>query len=129
MINETLKQRRRADELSQTWDAYFPSVPIGVEYWMATLDEMPTVVLTRAIKHLARKRVQLRGNMTLEQMLTYLQSSCVLSLKQDIASGIYKADQFPSLICLTTPQVGKSVNATSTATTTVTEEEEPSWNR
>jgi len=106
MISETIKQRRRADELSQIWDAYFPSAPVDVEHWMAALDDIPMVVLTKAIKHLARKRVQLRGNMTLEQMLTYLESSCVLSLKQDIASGIYKADQFknPSLARLTKTQ-------------------------
>ena len=106
MISETLKQRKRADELSQVWDAYFPSMPVGVEYFMVALEDIPMVVLTKGIKHLARKRIQLRGNMTLEQMLSYLDSSCVLSIKQDIASGIYKADQFKnqSLAHLTTTQ-------------------------
>jgi hypothetical protein len=94
VISEISKQRKRADELSQIWESYFPALPVGIEYWMVALEGMPFGVLVKGIKHTARKRVQLRGNMTLDQMMTYLDSSCTLTLKQEIEAGIYKADQF-----------------------------------
>ncbi len=94
MIAEITKQRKRADELVRIWDSYFPSLPVGVEYWMVAVEDWPLNVLVQAIKDVARKRVQMKGNMCLEEMLSYLQSSSLLVLKDKIKAGIYKADHF-----------------------------------
>jgi hypothetical protein len=93
-INEALKRKKKASELAQLWESYFPSLPVGQEYWMVALEDIPVGVLIKGIKHVARKRVHLRGNMTLDQMLTYLESSCSLTLRDEIAAGVYKPDQF-----------------------------------
>ena len=89
MIQEVKKKRRRAEDLAQIWKSYFSIMPVGVEYWMVSLDDFPFNVLALAIKQAARKRVQLKGEMTLEQVLVYVQSVCRTILKEKVAQHIY----------------------------------------
>ena len=89
MIQEVKKKRRRAEDLAQIWKSYFSIMPVGVEYWMVSLDDFPFNVLALAIKQAARKRVQLKGEMTLEQVLAYVQSVCRTILKEKVAQHIY----------------------------------------
>jgi hypothetical protein len=118
MISATLKQRKRAEELEQVWESYFPTLPVGSEYWMVCLEDLPFGVLIKGIKHTARKRVQLRGHMTLEQMFAYLESSCNLTLKEEIAAGIYPADQFKNVSLIKVAPATSPINATATVTNT-----------
>ncbi|MHB1938994.1 MAG: hypothetical protein ACYCOR_20830 [Acidobacteriaceae bacterium] len=98
MIQEVKKKRRRAEELAQIWESYFPTMPVGIEYWMVGLEDFPFNVMALAIKQAARgattrKRVQLKGEMTLEQVLTYMQSVCRTILKEKVALHIYPERQ------------------------------------
>ncbi len=85
MIQEVRKKQKRAEELAQIWDSYFPSMPTGIEYWMVCLEDFPFNVVVQSIKQAARKRVQLKGQMTLEQMLSYVQSVCHSNLRVKVA--------------------------------------------
>ena len=93
MIQEVKKKHRRAQELAQIWESYFSTMPVGIEYWMVGLEDFPFNVMALAIKQAARKRVQLRGEMTLEQVLTYSQSACHAILKEKIALQVYPERQ------------------------------------
>jgi hypothetical protein len=93
MIQEVKKKHRRAEELAQIWESYFPTMPVGIEYWMVGLEDFPFNVMALAIKQTARKRVQLKGEMTLEQVLTYMQSVCRTILKEKVALHIYPERQ------------------------------------
>jgi hypothetical protein len=117
-----MKQKNKAILLTEMWDSYFPTLPVGHEFWMVALEDFPLGALIKAIKYTARKRVHLRGNMTLDQMLAYLESSCNLTLRDEIAAGIYKPDQFRNRTLV-------KVAAPSAATSTVTDQEEASWNK
>ena len=72
MIAETNKQHRRAFELAQVWDRFFPSLKgrASIEYWMVQLEDLTINTLGQAIKQLARKR--LTNDMTLPEMLEYI---------------------------------------------------------
>ena len=74
MIHDVLKQSRRAAELVQIWDAYFPSLKgqAPVEFWMPLLEDSTLNVLAQAIKQCSRKR--LTATMAVPEMLSYIQS-------------------------------------------------------
>ncbi len=93
MIQEVKKKHRRAQELTQIWESYFSIMPVGIEYWMVGLEDFPFNLMAMAIKQAARKRVQLRGKMTLEQVLTYMQSACHAILREKTALRIYPENQ------------------------------------
>jgi hypothetical protein len=79
MIETVRKRQRRASELVEIWHSYFPALAIGIEFWMVNLDDFPFDVLASAIKQTARKQVQLNGQMTLQQMTSYIKGSCYAS--------------------------------------------------
>ena len=56
---------------------------------MVGFDDFPFNVLALAIKQAARKRVKLKGEMKLEQVLVYMQSVCRTILKEKVAQHIY----------------------------------------
>jgi hypothetical protein len=60
MISDIDKQHKRATELAQIWDRWFPSLAgqAPVEYWMVMLDDFHINVLGEAIRRCARQRVK-----------------------------------------------------------------------
>jgi hypothetical protein len=72
MIADVNKQHRRAFELTQIWDRFFPSLKgrASIEFWMVQLEDFTINVLGQAIKQLARKR--LTYDMPLPKMLEYV---------------------------------------------------------
>jgi len=76
MIADINKQHRRAFELVQVWDRFFPSLKgsASIEYWMVQLEDFTINTLGQAIKQLARKR--LTHGMPLPEMLEYVPQVC-----------------------------------------------------
>ena len=72
MIADIDKQHKRATELAQIWDRWFPSLAgqAPVEYWMVMLDEFHINVLGEAIRRCAKQRV--KTPMTLPDMQTFI---------------------------------------------------------
>jgi hypothetical protein len=72
MIADINKQHRRAFELSEVWDRFFPSSKgrAPIEFWMVQLEDFTINTLGQAIKQLARKR--LTHDMPLSEMLEYI---------------------------------------------------------
>jgi hypothetical protein len=72
MIADIDKQHKRATELAQIWDRWFPSLAgqAPVEYWMVMLDDHHINVLGEAIRRCARKRMS--TPMTLPEMQTFI---------------------------------------------------------
>lgn len=60
MISDIDKQHKRATELAQIWDRWFPSLAgqAPVEYWMVMLDEFHINTLGEAIRRCAKQRVK-----------------------------------------------------------------------
>jgi hypothetical protein len=59
MIAEVEKRHRRAVELAQIWDRWFPSLAgqAPVEYWMVMLDDHQMATLAEAIRCCAKRRM------------------------------------------------------------------------
>jgi hypothetical protein len=72
MIADVNKQHRRAFELGQVWDRFFPSLKgkASIEFWMVQLEDFTINTLGQAIKQLARRR--LTQAMTLTEMYSYI---------------------------------------------------------
>lgn len=88
MIETVRKKQRRASELAEIWHSYFPASAIGIEFWMVNLDDFPFDVLAFAIKQTARKQVQLNGQMTLQQMTSYIRGCCYANLRSGSIRGL-----------------------------------------
>jgi len=89
MIDVINKQHRRAYELTQIWDRFFPSLKgkAPIEYWMVQLEDYTMNILAQAVKQVARKR--LTHEMTLQEMLAYVpQLSKVIGADRPLTAPI-----------------------------------------
>jgi hypothetical protein len=93
MISDVNKQHRRAFELVQVWDRFFPSLKgrAPIEYWMVQLEDFTINTLGQAVKQLARKR--LTNDMTLPEMLAYIPQVSTAIASDRVERGLEKVAQ------------------------------------
>lgn len=91
MIADINKQHRRAFELVQVWDRFFPSLKgrASIEFFMVQLEDFTINTLGQSIKQLARKR--LTHNMPLPEMLEYIPQISKVIAADRVRLGLEKA--------------------------------------
>lgn len=68
-------KQQEAVELSLVWASYLPD-SVETTHWRLLLDLYSKAVITKAVRRCAQKRMTLKGNITLEQMLSFIESVC-----------------------------------------------------
>lgn len=97
MIADVNKQHRRAFELAQIWDRYFPSLKgrASIEFWMVQLEDHTLNTLAQSIKQCARKK--LTHEMKLQEMLEYVPTISKVIAADRIQRGLEKSQAAPTV--------------------------------